>query len=113
MAEPIDQKYQLTDLSNLANGAVAEKFKLALQQLSLNVQDLNTEAEAKRSIIIKLEVKPTETRRMLMAKVTIEAKLASTKPTGTVLNVVLNHSTGEILLVNDATDQGKLFEQPN
>ena len=60
------------DLSNLANGAVAERFNMELQKVLENIADPNTEAKKARKLTLTLTIKADDQRDI--AAVAIETK---------------------------------------
>lgn len=60
------------DLSNLADGAVAERFNMELQKVLENIADPNTDAKKARKLTLTLTIKADEQRDI--ASVAIEAK---------------------------------------
>jgi len=64
-------------LETLKRGAVAEQFNEALDRVLENVVDPNTEAEAVRSVTLKVSLKPDEDRETIAIKANVTAKLAS------------------------------------
>ncbi|MCV2505667.1 replication terminator protein [Melissococcus plutonius] len=83
-------------LSELANGAIQEKLDGELKKLFNNIQDPNTDAEAKRGLTIKLEFKPDEKRQVVALKSDITLKL--TPVTGVLTTVLTGRdlNTGQI-----------------
>jgi len=67
---------QVPSLADLAGGAVAERFEDELSRLVVNILDPNTEAEATRTLTLKLTLKPSETRDFCAATVAVTANLA-------------------------------------
>ncbi|MBJ6362129.1 hypothetical protein ACFOQM_12585 [Paenibacillus sp. GCM10012307] len=67
------------DINDLAGGALSEKINIELQKLAANVLDANTEAEAKRSVTIKIAVKPDEKREIGKTEVSVTSSLAPSK----------------------------------
>lgn len=45
-------------LANLGGGAAVERFQEELQKVITNILDPNTEAQAKRSVVLKVTIKP-------------------------------------------------------
>lgn len=60
------------DLSNLADGAVAERFNIEIQRVLENIADPNTDPKKARKLTMTLTIKADEQRDI--ASVTIEAK---------------------------------------
>lgn len=74
MSTRVDPAADLTfaTIDTLARGGIKDIFNAEFQKLLENVLDINTDAEAKRSVTLTVEVTPTETRDE--ATVTIKAK---------------------------------------
>ena len=70
-------KIEEMKLETLKRGAVAEQFNDALDRVLENIVDPNTEAEATRTVTLKVSLKPDEDREMIMIKSSVTAKLAS------------------------------------
>lgn len=66
-------------LEKLGEGAVSEMFSEAVQKVVDNVLDLNTEARAKRSIVLKMTICPSENRNCATIQVEITPKFAPDK----------------------------------
>jgi len=67
-------------LENIAEGAIVERFNLALGEILSNIQDPNTEAEEVRSISISVKIKPDERRQVAFVGVEVVPKPAKYKP---------------------------------
>ena len=67
-------------LETLANGGALEKFDLAFQAVLDNIMDPNTLPEAKRSVILRVDIKPTKDRELGTTEISCEPKLAPMKP---------------------------------
>lgn len=63
-------------LDSLLDGAVAELYTRAMQEVAVNVLDPNTKATAKRKVIITLEIAPNEMRDIADMNVSIKTSLA-------------------------------------
>jgi len=53
-------------LTNIVGGAAIERFNLALQEIFDNIMDVNTDADAKREIVLKVAMKPNKDRDMIV-----------------------------------------------
>lgn len=84
------------NLKDIADGALQEKFQIALQEVLCNMQDPNTPWKNKREIIIKLKFVQNEDRDDVSCEISVEKKLAQTKPVGTKFAVGKDLSTGEV-----------------
>lgn len=73
------------ELSELAEGGVQEKLELELKKVFDNIQDMNTEAEAKRKITLTLEFKPDKNREIVHTNSSFKTNLAPTVGVGTTI----------------------------
>ena len=70
------------NLKDITDGALQEKFQTALQEVFCNMQDPNTPWKNKREIVIKLKFVQNEDRDDVSCEISVEKKLAQTKPVG-------------------------------
>lgn len=70
-------------LDTLSGGAVLGQLSAALDAVAENIADVATEATAKRTVTIVLEITPDEDRALGKLKATVSAKLAPDRPTET------------------------------
>lgn len=75
----------LADLHTIGAGAVAEKFAAELKAVLENIQDPNTQADAKRKIILEFILEPSEDRERVAVAITARSVFAATKPTSELL----------------------------
>lgn len=68
--------YEVT-LETLRGGAAVEMVNNALEEVWANVLDPNTDATTKRSVVMKLEFKPSSDRASSPVSIKVEKKLAS------------------------------------
>jgi hypothetical protein len=97
-------------LSTLADGAADELFIDALAKVLDNVQDPNTDAKAKREIILKFAVNADEERRVGKIEVTCATKLAGVR--GLAVGVYLGKQDGLNIAV-EAPKQMDIFPTAN
>lgn len=64
-------------LSRLANGAIQEKLDYELNKVFNNIHDSNTKATDKRTVTIKLDFTPNETRQTVEVDSSFTTKLAN------------------------------------
>ena len=83
-------------LKEIADGALQEKFQMALQDVFRNMQDPNTPWKNKREIVIKLKFIQNEGRGDVSCEIAVEKKLADPKPVGTRFAIGKDLSTGEV-----------------
>ena len=70
-------------LSNLAGGALNERFSEELAKVIRNINDPNTDATAKRKIVITVVLAPNATRDIVSAKFDTKSTLAPSYSIGT------------------------------
>lgn len=74
-------------LSNLAGGALNERFSEELAKVIHNIEDPNTDATAKRKIVITVVLAPNATRDVVSAKFDTKSTLAPSYSIGTSMYV--------------------------
>lgn len=84
------------NLSEMAEGGIQEKLDLELQKVLDNIQDLNTEAGAKRKITLTLEFKPDDNREIIATTSAFKTTLAPTVGVATTILTGRNENTGMI-----------------
>lgn len=67
-------------LENLGGGAASERFTDAMREVVENVQDPNTDAKAKRRVVLTATIAPSEDREGAILSFDVQTKLASPKP---------------------------------
>jgi hypothetical protein len=67
------------DLSNLAGGAIAERFNLELVKVLENIADPNTDPKKARTVTVKLTFKADEERDITNVSIETKASLVSAK----------------------------------
>lgn len=82
-------------LQELGGGIVPELFDLELGRVLRNIDDVNTEATATRSISIAITVKPSEDRESAGVTVKVSSKLAGPRPQAT--SVFIGRDQGELV----------------
>ncbi|WZL82658.1 hypothetical protein QBE53_05980 [Vallitaleaceae bacterium 9-2] len=70
-------------LETLAGGALAEQFDEEMKKVLENINDPNTDPNAKRSITIKVTLKPDDARNMANIDASCKSSLAPYKSIGT------------------------------
>lgn len=89
---------KITDLKDIANGALMENAKAAIEQVVRNMVDVNTPYKNKRQVIIKLTFEQTEDREDAQCTIDVSTKLAPVKPLKTSFNFGRDLTTGEIFV---------------
>lgn len=82
--QPIEQ---FADINTIGNGAAVEKFAIELARVLDNIRDPNTQATAKRKIVMEWVFEPDEDREKVITAISARAVFASTKPSGDVMFV--------------------------
>ena len=67
------------ELHTLENGIVLDLFDSELKKVLANIDDENTTPDSKRSIIIKISIKPDEVRRFGELEIAVSSKLSHNK----------------------------------
>lgn len=83
-------------LDSLCNGALLERFGLAMAQIGRNIVDPNTDPEKARSITIKLTFKPDKSRRSIKTAIATNITLAPPVADETLMLVGQDLKTGRI-----------------
>jgi len=86
MQRPIDS------LDRLMDGGVRERFNDALRKVWANVYDPNTSATVAREVVMKVKIKPSDSRDYAAFSVDITHKLA---PQATLKQVVMLQVNGD------------------
>lgn len=68
------------NLGNICDGCVPERFELELARVMKNVNDLNTDPEAARELVIKFKFKPSPDRKSAVVTMGMKCKLAALEP---------------------------------
>lgn len=67
-------------LANIGGGVVPELFGRELAEVLKNIDDPNTEAKKKRTIVLEIEISPAESREVAHILVKCKSKLAPVSP---------------------------------
>lgn len=73
-------KKNISKLDAFMDGAITERFNQELSNVLRNAMDPNTDAKAKRTLTIKIDVTPNESRTLAKFAVAVTSKLAASKP---------------------------------
>jgi hypothetical protein len=66
-------------LDRLNNGALLEMFRREMGRVAMNIGDRNTSSTAKRTITIKLDIRPDDDREAGEVETTVSSKLCPAK----------------------------------
>lgn len=78
-------------LGTICDGAVEERFAEKLALVLANIEDPNTLAKTTRSIVVTLTFSPGEERDAAAIGLSVEAKLAPTRPVASVVFLGRRH----------------------
>lgn len=73
----------MINLQTLAEGALAEKVNMALNEVLSNIADLNTDWKAKRKLTIEITFQAQEDRELALLDIKTKKKLVEPKSIGT------------------------------
>lgn len=76
---PDKPEEQFVSLDSLANGSAVDLFNTELSKVLENILDPNTKADAVRSVTLKVEIKPSESRSVGDVGISVTSKLAPPK----------------------------------
>lgn len=96
-------------LFELAGGAVGERFDYEFQKVIENALDPNRDAEAKRSINLKLSIKPNEKRNGATMSFEVVPKLAPLSKISEPIHFGRHSETGEAVAVRSDPNQLGIF----
>lgn len=101
--------YQRVTLANLNEGVAEEVFAREWDRVLENIQDPNTDPEAKRVITLKIEVKADEPRRNALVTVVGSSKLSAMR--GVARAAAIGVIDGERVAVQTTARQMGLFDE--
>ncbi|GBG94953.1 phage protein [Ligilactobacillus salitolerans] len=84
------------DVSRVASGALQEKIDGEMNKVFANIHDMNTEAGAKRTLTVKIELKPNDNRETVDVKADVTVKLAPVEGVTTTMLTGKSLATGKI-----------------
>lgn len=96
-------------LISLGGGALVEHFDIELERVLKNIEDVNTNPTGARTITLKVTFKPNEERQVADVKIDASSKLASIKPTKTV--IYMGRRGGKTMAVESNPTQTGLFDE--
>lgn len=88
---------QRSSLLQMAKGAIQERVDYEVTRVVDNLLDMNTEAKAKRKIVLTIVMVPDEDRQVVKVEASAKSTLAPVTPVGTSL-VITADSNGEMML---------------
>lgn len=103
-------KKEYVGLENLGYGAAEELFQDELAKVIKNINDPNTKADAKRTITLKVTLKPNENRSMCLSEISCDSKLATSRPFQTQIYVGVDGKGNALASEVEPPDQQSLFD---
>ena len=100
---------QAITLATLADGAAGEMWGAALDKVLENIDDPNTDPEAKRAIVLTITFEPDAQRRTLQTGIVCVPKLAGVKAATSTVFLGRDHG---VLKAVEAPAQDELFTDP-
>lgn len=86
-----------SSLLQMAKGAIQERVDYEVSRVVDNILDMNTPADAKRKVVLTLELIPDKERRVVKVNASAKATLAQVTSVGTSL-VITSDGNGEMML---------------
>ena len=99
---------QPVTLYTLAGGALGELFNREIERISADILDLNTEADAIRTITIKVKIKPDKNRNFGAVGLSISSTLGTPKGVGSTM--FFGRQNGRAVAVENTQSQKELFD---
>ena len=88
----------------MSSGAILERADYEMGRIIDNIMDPNTKAEAKRKLVITLELTPSADRTRITSKTTAKCTLVPTEAVTTQLYVTHMPGTGEMVVVESVPE---------
>lgn len=90
-----EQEYESKSILEMARGAILERVDFEMDRVLKNIQDPNTNPNAKRKLTVTLELIPAADRKTIIVKATAKSALVPTEPVVTSLALGGVPGTGE------------------
>lgn len=101
------------NIGNLCKGKIIDAFDIELGKIIANIQDIDTPAQAMRTLNLKVTFKPDGTRNKIDSEFTCESKLAQPHPQTDVFYVGKDKDSGLLYgLMYDPRQSSIVFEAP-
>ena len=76
---------EVVNITNIADGAIVERFQKALEEVLKNIHDPNSSPGKVREINMKVKVKPSRDRNSCTFSVSVETKLSGAEDVSGIL----------------------------
>lgn len=100
------------NLSEVANGAVQEKFEHELARVAKNIEDPNTDAKKKRKITINIDFMPTDDRSSVIIGTQVKPTLVPEDAVGTTLLIGQTNSGSTVVNELKSGVKGQTYFDP-
>lgn len=97
-------------LDALCDGKVVELYDAEVMKLAANILDLNTKATQKRTVTIKIDFEPTESRKEARITASVSSKLAGAEAVKA--HAYVGREGGVIRITEFDPEQPMLFNTP-
>lgn len=99
----MNESSEKKSILEMGSGAILERVDYEMGKVLDNILDPNTKPNAKRKIIVTLELTPSADRRTIMVQTTAKCALCPTEPVTTGLYVSSAMGTGELVVAELTT----------
>jgi hypothetical protein len=106
----LHEEFQKLSLTNIANGAAAELFDKAMDEVLENVLDENRDATVDRTITLSFKIKSNLERNMAVIAVQSKTSLAPVNPAASTLFFKMERGKAKAYTHN--VHQPSLFDSP-
>jgi hypothetical protein len=105
-----EREERLADLNTIGAGVALEKFAVELEAVLRNIRDPNTEAKAKRRIVIAFTFLPNADREVVQTEISAKSILAGTRATSDTLwlGIQSGHPVATVVRSGEDPRQGTL-----
>jgi hypothetical protein len=100
---------QSVTLITIGNGVLIELFDRELERVVADILDLNSEAEAKRTITIKVHILPDKDRGFGSVGLEVASALGKPKPAGSLM--YFGRKNGKVIAVENIPQQSEMFDK--
>ena len=95
----MQQQITAKSLMDMAMGSIAERVDLEMGRVVDNILDLNTKADAKRSLTVQVAFIPDQNRQIIAMETIVKPGLANTNTIKSTLYIAADPKTGDIQVV--------------
>lgn len=96
-------------ITTIGNGVLLELFDRELERVVADILDLNSVAEAKRTITIKVQIYPDKDRGFGSVDLEVSSALGKPKPAGSLM--YFGKKNGKVIAVETTPQQNEMFDK--